>query len=229
MRASLAFFIAAVAAAAAVPAKAADRTYSMTSFEKIRVDGPYDVKVATGVSPYARASGDWAAIDQLVMSVEGHTLVIRPPAGSPSGQRGGKMLIEVGTPGLTHAALNGAGRIRIDKVRGLAFDLAVVGAGTVDVGTLDVEQLSIALSGVAGSRLGGAAKSVKAVVRGSSVLDASALDARDIRLGAEGSAVARVRATSSANIQAMGPVTVVVDGAPACTVKAQGAADISGC
>ena len=83
MRASLAFFIAAVAAAAAaVPAKAADRTYSMTSFEKIRVDGPYDVKVATGVSPYARASGDWAAIDQLVMSVEGHTLVIRPPAGS---------------------------------------------------------------------------------------------------------------------------------------------------
>lgn len=226
MRASLAFFM---CAALAAPATAADRTYSVMSFEKIRVDGPYDVKVSTGVSPFARASGDWAAIDQLNLTVEGHTLIIRPPAGAPAGQRGGKMLIEVGTPGLTHTALNGAGRIRIDKVRGLAFDLAVVGAGTVDVGTLDVEQLSVGLSGVAGSRLGGAAKSVKAVVRGSSRLDAGALETRDIRLGAEGSAVAHVRAVTSANIQAMGPVTVVVDGSPACTVKAQGAADVSGC
>lgn len=226
MRAALAFF---VALAAALPASAADRTYSMTSFEKIRVDGPYDVKVSTGVSPFARASGDWAAIDQLVMNVEGHTLVIRPPAGSPSADRGGKLTIEVGTPGLTHAALNGAGRIRIDKVRGLAFDLAVVGAGTVDVAALDVEQLSVGLSGVAGSRLGGAAKSVKAVVRGSSRLDAGALETRDLRLGAEGSAVAHVKALTTANIQAMGPVTVVVEGGPACTVKAQGPADISGC
>lgn len=227
MRASLAFFL--LTALVAVPADAATRNYSVTSFTRIRVDGPYDVHLSTGVSPFARATGDWGAIDQLSLSVEGQTLVIRPPAGAPLGATGGTIRVEVGTADLTHAALNGAGRLSIDKVRGLAFDLMVAGAGSADIAAVDVDQFTVGLQGVAGSRLGGKARSVRAIVRGTSTLDASALQVNDMKLGAEGAAVARLNVRDTLALQAAGPVTVAVEGSPACTVKAQGATSIVGC
>ena len=214
MRAALAFFL--LTAALAVPAQAATRNYSVTSFTSIRVDGPYDVKLSTGVSPFARAIGDWGAIDKVSLSVEGQTLVIRPPAGEPLKAGGGTIRIEVGTAELKKAALKGSGRLAIDKVRGLAFDLTVAGAGTVDVAAMDVDQLTVGLIGVAGSRLGGKAKSVRAIVRGTSTLDASALETHAVILGAEGAAVARLDVRDTLDIQAAGPATIAVTGNPAC-------------
>ncbi len=226
MRAALAFFL---LAATAVPAHAATRNYSVSSFTSIRVDGPYDVKLTTGVAPYARAVGDWSAIDKVSLSVEGQTLVIRPPAGEPLKATGGTIRIEVGTADLAKAALNGSGRLAIDKVRGLKFDLTVAGAGTVDIAGMDVDQLTVGLIGVAGSRLGGKAKSVRAIVRGTSTLDASGLQTNNMKLGAEGAAVARLNVRDTLDLQAAGPATIAVDGSPACTVKIQGAASVSGC
>ena len=42
-----------VAGLAAAPAGAADRNYSIGSFERIRVDGAFEVKLTTGKSPAA--------------------------------------------------------------------------------------------------------------------------------------------------------------------------------
>lgn len=226
MRAALAFFLALVLAA---PAPAAERRFTVPSFEKVRIDGPYDVVVATNVSPYAKAVGDWEAIDKLVLSVEGNTLVVRPPAGAPAPTSMAKLKIMVGTPGLKAAALNGAGRLSIDKVRSLSFNIVAVGAGSVEVAAMDVDQLTVALSGVASSRLAGKAKSIDAMVQGTSALDASALKSANVKLGAQGAAVARLFATDSAKIQVAGPVTVAIDGKPACTVKQNGSGSVSGC
>ena len=74
MRIALAFF---VAVAVASPATAADRNYSVTSFDRIRVEGPYSVNVTTNVAPFARASGDLRAIDRVSLRVEGRTLYVR--------------------------------------------------------------------------------------------------------------------------------------------------------
>ena len=38
-------------------AMAAERTLSVTTFDRVRIDGPYKVKVTTGVSPFAKVSG----------------------------------------------------------------------------------------------------------------------------------------------------------------------------
>lgn len=227
MRAALAFLLPFLALAA--PADAAERRFTVPSFEKVRIDGPYDVTLATNVSPYAKAKGDWAAIDRLVMSVEGNTLVIRPPAGAPPPLNSGTLKILVGTPGLRAATLNGAGRLTIDRVRSLAFDVVAVGAGSVDIGMVEVDQLTVGLSGVASGRFSGKAKSVNALVKGTSSLDASGLKVNDIKLGAEGAAVARIHAANSAKIQAAGSVTIAVAGKPACTVKQFGSGSITGC
>ena len=68
----LAFF---VAMSAASSAGAVDRTLSVTTFDKIRIDGPYKVKLTTGVSPFAKVSGSPAAIDGVSVDQQGGTLV----------------------------------------------------------------------------------------------------------------------------------------------------------
>ena len=41
--------------AIAAPASAATRSFGITDFTKVRVDGPYRVTVSTGVAPFAKA------------------------------------------------------------------------------------------------------------------------------------------------------------------------------
>ena len=50
------------ALAASVPASAAERNFTVTGFDRIRIDGPYRVRLTTGVAPFAKASGSAAAL-----------------------------------------------------------------------------------------------------------------------------------------------------------------------
>ena len=96
MRITLALFLAALA----VPASAADRNYSVTSFDRIRVEGPYAVSVTTNVSPFARASGSLAAMDGVSLRVEGRTLYVRAERSAWGGkpdQPAGPVTLKVGT------------------------------------------------------------------------------------------------------------------------------------
>ncbi|MGH6783519.1 MAG: GIN domain-containing protein, partial [Sphingomicrobium sp.] len=52
----------------------AQRNYSVTNFDRIRVDGPYEVRLKTNVAPYARASGAQASLEGVSIKVEGRTL-----------------------------------------------------------------------------------------------------------------------------------------------------------
>jgi len=53
--------LASLPATAAAPV--AQRNFSVSSFDRIRVDGPYEVRLKTNVAPFARASGSAAASD----------------------------------------------------------------------------------------------------------------------------------------------------------------------
>ena len=222
--------LASLPAAAAAPT--AQRNYSVTSFDRIRVDGAYDVRLTTNVAPFARASGPSAALDGVSLNVEGHTLVIRPSSSSWGGYPGagrGPVTIEVGTHDLTTAWLNGAGSLTIDRVRGLAFDLAIQGSGTAKIDNVDIDQMKIGISGAASARLAGRAARLTAVIRGSSLLDGEALNVKDAIIGAEGPAIVKLAVSESAKVDALGLAAVTLTGAPACAVKAQGSATVAGC
>jgi hypothetical protein len=221
-----------IAIAAATPAAAADRTLSVTTFDKIRIDGPYKVKLTTGVSPFARVSGSPAAIDGVSVDQQGGTLIVR---GNPStwggypGQGRGPVEIAVGTQTLGAAFINGPGSLAIDKLKGLSFELSVQGSGSAAVADTNVDQLKIAISGVGTVSIAGTAPKLTAIVRGTSSLDASALAVKDATIGAEGPAQIRLMASNTAKIDARGVSSVDVSGGAACTVTAQGSAVISGC
>ena len=112
--------------------RAGQRNYSVTSFDRIRIDGPYQVQLKTNVAPYARATASPLSLDGVSIKVEGRTLIVRAGSGGWGGYPGedrGPVTIEVGTHDLGTAWINGAGALSIDRVRGLSFDLAIQGSG----------------------------------------------------------------------------------------------------
>lgn len=228
--------ILALLALASLPADAAaptaQRNYSVTSFDRIRIDGPYQVQLRTNVAPFARATGSAASLDGVSIEVEGRTLIIRAGNGGWGGYPGaarGPVTIEVGTHELGTVWINGAGSLSVDRVKGLNFDLAIQGSGVARIDNADVDQMKIGISGAGSARLGGKAKKLTAIIRGTSSFEADGLSAKDAVIGAEGPTTVRAMVTETAKVDATGLASVTLGGNPACSVKAQGSATVTGC
>jgi hypothetical protein len=217
---------------AAGPAQAAERSFTVTGFTKIRIDGAYKVKVTTNSAPFARASGDPSGLDQVAMDVEGSTLVIHPDRsswGGYPGQARKPVEITLGTHDLASAWVNGPGTITIDRVRGLTFDFAIEGSGSGSIASVDVDQMRIQVAGTATATVAGKAPRLTARVRGASSLDASGLASKDVVVAAEGPASVKIAATYTAKVDAYGTSVVDLTGRPACTSRIYGSATVNGC
>lgn len=228
------FLLLASAALAIVPvgaASAANRNFGIESFQKIRVDGPFKVTLATGVAPFARATGSAAALDRVSVEIAGDTLVVHAVDswGGYPGEDPGPVEIAVGTHELSAAWLNGSGSLALDRARGLKFDFSIQGSGSGEIGDVDVDQLSVSVGGTASARLAGKAAKMSAMVRGVSALEASALTAHDATLGAYGTATIQADVSDSVVVGATGPATVQLTGDPSCTLRVSGSATVSGC
>jgi hypothetical protein len=226
------FLLAVPLLAIAGPTAAATRNFGITSFEKVRVDGPFSVTLKTGVAPFARASGSAAALERVAINVEGDTLVIHSNVsswGGYPGQDNGPIEVAVGTHDLSAAWLNGAGTLSIDRVEGLKFGLSVQGSGAGEIGNADVDQLDVSVMGTAAARVAGKAAKVTAVIRGISTLDAASLASKDASLGAEGAATISANVSDTVTVDATGPATVRLSGGAACTLRVSGSANVSGC
>jgi hypothetical protein len=219
--------------AAATPVSAAERKYSVTDFDRIRIDGPFNVKLVTRSSPFARAkAGSQGALDRLKLEVQGRTLVIRTDRSAWGGYPGDPaqpVELSVGTHGLVAAWVNGAGSVAIDRVRGLKFDLAVEGSGSGSIAQAEVDDLRVRFAGTATGQVSGKAQKFSAHVRGASSLDASGLAVKDAVIAAEGPANVSAMVSSSAKVDAYGTAQVKLEGRPACTSRIYGSASVTGC
>ena len=222
---------------ASLPATAAppqaQRTYSVPSFDRIRVDGPYQIQLRTNVAPYARAAGTPRALDGVDIKVEGRTLIVRASSngswGGYPGEPRGPVTIEVGTHDLGDAWINGAGALIVDRVKGLNFQLAIQGPGTARIDDAQVDQMKVWISGSGSARLAGQVAKLTTTVRGTSAFEGEGLSIKDAVIGAEGPSIVRATVTNSAKVDATGVAAVTLAGRPACTISAKGSAVVSGC
>ncbi|MEO5612643.1 MAG: DUF2807 domain-containing protein [Sphingomicrobium sp.] len=214
------------------PADAATRNFGVSGFDRIRVDGPFKVRMATGVAPFAVATGSAGALDTLALDVQGRTLIVRKGRASWGGYPGetqGPVEISIGTHELTAASLNGSGILAIDKASGLSFNLSVQGSGVASIGSVAVDQLQVSILGAAEVTLAGTARRLNATIRGVSTLDASSLRVTDATITVQGPATVKATVTGTAKVDADGVSTVGFDGNPACIVKVVGSATVTGC
>lgn len=214
-----------VVAAAAGPAAAADRTYSVTDFDRVQVDGPYEVVLTVGGPSTAKASGSQGALDGVTVEVSGGILRIhanRSAWGGYPGQQAAAPKIVAGTRDLKAAVVRGPGSLTIDKVRGLRVDLALAGNGRLSVAQVAADQLNVALVGAGRIRLLGAAKEMKATVQGTGDLDAAGLKVDDAQLSTDTAGAVAFEARRSVKVRAMGTGDVTVTGAADCSVENAG-------
>jgi len=219
-------------AAIAAPAGAETRNFGASGFDKVRVDGPFKVRLTTGVAPFAQATGSARAIDRVAVDVRGQTLIVhvnQSSWGGYSGEDVGPVEIAIGTHDLSAASLNGSGSLDINAVKGLAFDLSVQGSGGATIADTDVDQLRVSVIGTASASLGGRAGKMTAIVRGISSLDAAGLTVKDATIGAEGAATVKAAITNAVTIDGTGTATITLTGDPSGTVRAHGSASVSGC
>jgi hypothetical protein len=224
--------LAAVAVSVSSPSSAAVRNFGITGFTKVRVDGPYTVRLSTGVAPFAKASGSATSLDRVAIDVQGDTLVVHNDPNVTSDFAGrdiGPVEISLGTHELGAAWLNGAGSLTIDRVKALIFNLSIQGSGVGAIVNADVDQLNVGAIGTASATLAGRAGRLTAVARGISSIDASGLAVKDATLGIDGSGTIAANVSNAVKVDASGPTTVRLTGKPACTLRASGAATVSGC
>lgn len=208
-----------------VPAatQAADRRVFITSFDRIRVEGPFQVTVATGRAAGATISGDTRQLERTEVRVDGTTLVVRPAQDDVRGftpQATGVMRVTLTTPGLKAATLLGGGALAVTGGgRAARLDLSVAGTGSIGWTGADAEQVNTTVIGNGAVTLAGRAGAVRLTINGAGRIDAAALDAREltVRVDGPGEAQAQARYTATVNNTGLGRVTVT--GSPKCIVR----------
>lgn len=201
---------------------AAERRYSITDFEKIRVVGASRVIIETGRATTVRASGDREALDLLSIESLDRTLTIQPIGGfvaSPSQPSFKPATIYITMPLLSTAKLNGSGAISIATLRGIQADVSLTGSGQISVTKVMADNLNARLSGSGTLTLAGKALKVDANIKGSGSVAASKLDVADLKLTAASSGTIGMSATRAAMVTSTGSGTVAIAGGPSCTVQ----------
>ncbi|MET3824668.1 hypothetical protein ABIC16_000361 [Sphingomonas sp. PvP055] len=200
------------------------RSYVVTDFDRVRIDGPFDVALTTRAPPSAHADGSADASDALDIRVEGRTLVVR--AGSRGWaevpRRGGAqpLVLRLGVPMLRGATVVGGGRLVVaGPFRAQRVDLQVTGSGSIAAPALDADEVTATLLGSGAMTLGGRGGRVRLLTSGTGGIDAAALrsDALTVRLDGSGTITATARYTADATSTGLGAVTIY--GKPTCRVS----------
>ncbi len=207
-----------------VAANAAEHRYAFGSYDRVRIEGPFEVRVTTGVAPGALATGEARAIDGLDIQLQGTTLIVRMGhqgwGETPVGKAVAPPLITLATPGLRAAFVNGGARVMIKGMKAQRVDLSVNGSGAVTVSGADTDQLFATIVGAGTMTLAGRAARARLVTNGAGNVDATALVVNDLSILQDGTGETRAAARYTAQVNSTGLGHVVVTGKPKCVVHA---------
>lgn len=219
----------ALAAALAAPAAAAERTYSVTDFDRVRIEGPFAVRLTSGRPAAASATGSQQALDRVSITVESGVLRIRPNRSAWSADPGaasGPVTIEISTRAVRAATVLGAGSLAMDRASGMRVDLNVEGSGRIAVPAVAVDRLVVGLIGSGRIQIAGTAADLRASVHGWADLDAGALRAQAAQVVTDSAGRVAVGVEREATVTASGIGEVEILGAAACTLRGPSAGQV---
>ncbi len=200
--------------------QAEERRVMVTSFDRVRVDGPFSVDIRSGGSPGVTTRGEPRALDGVEIRVEDRTLVIRASPngwGGWPGDRTEAASVSVTTPRLVDLRVSGSGSARADRLQGLEVGVSLTGSGRVEVARIEADRLEAVLAGSGALTLGGAARNARLANTGVGTIEAEGLAVRDLTLSSESAGDTRAAASETARVVATGTGSVVVAGNAACT------------
>lgn len=215
----------------AAPAQADERSFLLTGFDRIRVEGPFQVEVTTGGSAGASAEGDVHALNSVNVRVNGTTLVITRGIATSDGYPDAVRTLPkltVSTPQLRGLVLGGGGHVTVSRMAAQRVDLSLTGAGSIDVGEVDADQLNATLAGTGALNLAGRALDARFRSDGAGSIDAEGLSVGTLTVNAQSAGDSSFTARTTATITALGSGTVRVGGTATCSVQGASPVECAG-
>lgn len=210
--------------ALAAIAPAAERKLFVSTFDRLRVDGPFQVVVVTGRSPRGSIAGDARELDGVDVRQDGRTLHVRRGVGTwqeqPRAAPTQPVVVTLATPSLAAAYLIGPGAIGVTGMKGARIDLSVAGAGGIAVTGADAAELNATTIGNGRIAVAGRAVRARLLVNGAGGVQADKLETDELTVRLDGPGEVTARARRAADLTNTGLGRIAVAGPARCTVKA---------
>ncbi len=214
----------------ALPAHAAERSLSLTDFDRLRVEGGFIVEVRTGTATSGRVVGSQAAIEAASVEVQGRQLTIRRNRstwGGYPGQAPSAATIRITVPLLANVWVAGPAKVTVDRLKGQRVAVTLEGSGSLSIANVAADRLDMVTVGSGAMLISGNVGNLTALARGSGVVDAAKLLAADAKLTSESSGLVTIAVKRAATVTMTGTGSVTVLGNPACTVKNIGSGTVN--
>jgi hypothetical protein len=217
-------------AAIAAPAQAAERKYSISSFEDVRIIGNINVIITTdrGVSASAEAA-DRETLDRVELNKSGKQLIVSvKPKASQDGRfsEDEPVAVRLSSYVIKSITHSGSGTVSLDKLGGRDPKARINGFGVLTINAVDGDTLDLIMNGGGQMVIAGRATKGQITMLGSSILDGSQLTLETLDLTQRGPASSHVFVEKEVTISNSGTGRIQIDGRPNCSVKSGGSAQI---
>jgi hypothetical protein len=204
------------------PAQAETRREMITSFDRVRVEGPYEVRLVTGAGASAVVEADRRMLEQISVEVQGTTLTIATrgyDSHRASAADGIPVVVTLTTPALRGATVNAGGQLHVTGMKAQRIDLYVGGTGSLSVAGVETDALNATVMGSGSMTLAGRALRARLMASGPGMIDAAALATDDLNVRLDGAGEIRAAARATAVVANLGTGAVSVSGTPSCTIS----------
>jgi hypothetical protein len=202
-----------------------EKVRALGAFSKLRIDGPFDVRLTQAGSDQATVVAD-DNIEPLVETVvEGDALVVRMKREAGFTTRSAPV-VRVDARALQSIAVNGSGDLAVERFKSDSLSLNVIGSGDVQFGVVELKDLSVSISGSGDVRLAGRADQQSWTVSGSGDIDARALAGRVAKVSINGSGDVSIGTTEQLDVQLSGSGDLSYAGRPQLRQSVSGSGEI---
>jgi hypothetical protein len=202
-----------------------EKSRSLASFGKLRIDGPFDVVLAQAASDQATVVADDNLEPLVETTVEGDTLVVRMKRDTGFTTRIAPT-VRLGAKALQAIAIHGSGDLSVDSFKADSLGLSLAGSGDAYFGLVELKDLNVSLSGSGDVRLAGRAEQQSWQLSGSGDVDARALAGRVAKVGIHGSGDVALGVTEQLDAQLSGSGDLSYAGRPQLRQSVSGSGEI---
>lgn len=204
-----------------------EKARSLAPFSKLRVEGPFDVRINQTGSEGLKVSAD-DNIEPLIESrVEGDTLVLRMQERSGYSTRHAPV-VWLDVKQLQSLQISGSSDVSMDKLKGDNLSVSLTGSGDLRIGLLEVKQLTAHLSGSGDLQVAGRADQQTWALHGSGDVDARSLGGSAAKAQLTGSGDLSLGVVDSLDAALSGSGDLSYGGRPKLTQRVTGSGEISG-
>ena len=213
-------------------AQAEKRKLLVGSFQDITVYGDMQVNIVTGKPISASATGDRRILELLRLERDSEHLIIRvqqPPNDDNKIRLKEPLVISLSTRQIRNISLSGNAKVRVGGIAQEGVSRIIMdGGGTIDIDTIKADKLQVAMTGAGRINIAkGSARESSLRIQGAATFDASNMQVRKFQLEQNGNADVTVRVEENATISNVGSGNITIIGNAECFIRKAGSAIIT--